>query len=281
MHGRAMAQSSFVPLAMSSSYLPASWPVLVAAVAIVFGAGVVRGFAGFGFSALSVAGLALLVPPAQVVPPIFALEVVASIALLREAWRDADRRWLAALVVGNALFIPLGVALLATLPERALRLVIGVLLLVGALAQRGGAVLALAPTRPARLFVGAVSGLVNGLAAIGGIVVAALLGPATLAPAALRATLILLFLFTDVYALACAAVASAIGLHGGASGDTLVGPRTIAWTVVLAPAMLAGIAIGRRAFAGVSPAAFRRRVLDLLLAVAAIAVVRSIVDIGG
>ena len=60
---------------------------MLAAVAIIFGAGIVRGYAGFGFSALSVAGLALLVSPAKIVPAIFVLEVLASISLLRSAAR--------------------------------------------------------------------------------------------------------------------------------------------------------------------------------------------------
>lgn len=62
--------------------------------AVVFAAGIVRGFAGFGFSALCVAGLSLFLPPAQVVPPVFMLEVLASVTLLRGALRDVDWRWL-------------------------------------------------------------------------------------------------------------------------------------------------------------------------------------------
>src|SRR4051794_28834970 len=84
-------------------------PLLVASLLIVFGAGIVRGFAGFGFSALCVAGLALLVSPAKVVPAIFILEVLASISLLRSALRDIDWPWLSWLIAGNTLCIPLGI----------------------------------------------------------------------------------------------------------------------------------------------------------------------------
>lgn len=76
--------------------------LLIASLLIVFGAGVVRGFAGFGFSALSVAGLALLVSPAKVVPAIFMLEVLASLSLLRSAARDIDWHWLGWLIAGHA-----------------------------------------------------------------------------------------------------------------------------------------------------------------------------------
>ncbi|RYF80996.1 MAG: sulfite exporter TauE/SafE family protein, partial [Comamonadaceae bacterium] len=59
-------------------------PLLLAySLCVVFAAGVVRGFAGFGFSAIAVAGLSLIVSPAQVVPAIFALEILASLSQLR------------------------------------------------------------------------------------------------------------------------------------------------------------------------------------------------------
>jgi uncharacterized protein len=251
---------------------PAPWPLVVAGAAIVWVAGMVRGYAGFGFSAISVAALALLVSPASVVPAIFALEVLASLTLLRGALREVDGRWLTALALGNALCIPVGILVLARVPETPLRLVIGGLLLSLTAMQRLGFELRLAPTPAARFAVGAASGLANGIAAVGGIVVAVLLGPAQLAPRALRATLIVLFLLTDVYALAWAAAMPS-------SGAALVDRSTAAWVVCLAPSMLLGIAVGRRAFAGASPQAFRRRVLDLLLLVSGLAVLRAVIDL--
>lgn len=236
---------------------------------MVFAAGIVRGFAGFGFSALCVAGLSLFLPPAQVVPPIFVLEVLASLTLLRSAWKDVDWRWLNWLVLGNALCIPLGVALLAMVSETPLRLLIGALLLLAAALLRSGWTLALAPTRSTRLATGLVSGLVNGVAAIGGIAVAVLLSATALAPAAMRATMILLFLFTDLYALLWA------WLMPTAGGEALLDGGTLRAALWLAPAMLAGIAVGQRAFGGVSPQLFRRRVLNLLLLIAGLSVLRA------
>lgn len=253
--------------------LPLPWPFMLAAALVVFGAGIVRGFAGFGFSALCVAGLTLFASPAQVVPPIFVLEVLASMTLLREALKEADWRWLSWLVLGNVLFIPIGIALLAFLPEAPLRLLIAALLLLAAGALRSGLRLALAPTRAFRFATGVVSGFVNGVAAIGGIAVAVMLSTTQLAPAAMRATMILLFLVTDLYALACAAAMPA------RNAAPLLGLQTLHWALWLAPAMLAGIWVGRRAFVGVSEAAFRRHVLNLLILTAAISAARAAVGL--
>lgn len=246
--------------------------LLLAALLIVLAAGMVRGFAGFGFSALCVAGLSLFAPPAQVVPPIFVLEVLASLTLLRAALREANWSWLSWLVLGNALCIPLGIAVLAWLDELPLRLLIGVLLLGAALLLRSGWRLALTPTRGMRLATGLVSGLVNGVAAIGGIAVAVLLSSTQMAPAVMRATLVLLFLLTDLYALAWAGLLSAGAPHGTA----LLGPDTLRWALWLAPAMLAGIWLGDRWFRGVSPAQFRRWVLNLLILIALLSVIRAL-----
>ena len=246
--------------------------LLVAALLIVLAAGVVRGFAGFGFSALCVAGLSLFAPPAQVVPPIFVLEVLASLTLLRAALRDVDWSWLSWLALGNALCIPLGIAVLAWLDELPLRLLIGALLLTAALLLRSGWQLALAPTRGTRLATGLVSGLVNGVAAIGGIAVAVLLSTTQMAPAVMRATMVLLFLLTDLYALAWAGVLSAGNQHG----PTLLGLDTLRWALWLAPAMLAGIWLGNRSFQGVSSAKFRRQVLNLLILIALLSVLRAL-----
>lgn len=254
-------------------WLPPLPPVLLlAALLIVLAAGVVRGFAGFGFSALCVAGLSLFAPPAQVVVPIFVLEVLASLTLLRAALREVDWPWLSWLALGNALCIPLGIAVLAWLDELPLRLLIGALLLLAALLLRSGWRLALAPTRGTRLATGLVSGLVNGVAAIGGIAVAVLLSTTQMAPAVMRATLVLLFLLTDLYALAWAGLLSAAAQHGPA----LLGPDTLRWSLWLAPAMLAGIWLGNRSFQGVSPAKFRRQVLNLLILIALLSVLRAL-----
>jgi len=242
---------------------------------IVFAAGIVRGFAGFGFSALAVAGMSLLLPPAQVVPPVFVLEVLASLSLLREAWRDADLRWLRWLVLGNALCIPLGLALLAWLPELELRLLLGALLLSAAVLLRCGFSAGLEPSWRVRLGTGLVSGFVNGVAAIGGIAVAVLMSSTALPPAAMRATMIVLFLFTDLYALGWAAA-----LPTASSGESgLLSAQTFSLALMLAPAMLVGIWCGRRFFSGMPPEAFRQRVLEALILIAALGVLRAGVDL--
>ena len=246
--------------------------LLVYSLCVVFAAGIVRGFAGFGFSAISVAGLSLIVSPAKVVPAMFALEILASLSQLRGIVRDVDLHWIGWLALGNLLFIPLGVALLAWLPEMPLRLLIGGLLMAAAILLRGDHRATLEPTRSVRLFAGVMSGFINGVAAIGGIALALLLSSTRMHTVTLRATMIALLLFSDVVGLASAALMP----YGAQASGPLLGADTWRWTLWLTPAMLVGIWVGQRSFAGVSPKQFRQHVLNLLIVLAAVSVLRSL-----
>lgn len=245
--------------------------LIVTALVVVFLAGVVRGFSGFGFSALCVAALSLFLPPARVVPPIFVLEILASVSLLRGAWPAVDWRWMGWLALGNAVFIPVGVWVLAFVSEGPLRLLIGALLLAAALASRRELRLALAPTPMVGLAIGVLSGFFNGVAAIGGMAVAVVFSAAKMEPHRLRATLIVLFLGTDLYALGWAGILPA----GGQEGKALLGLDTFVWAACMLPAMLAGIWVGQRSFAGTSSQLFRRHVLNLLALIALLTVLRA------
>lgn len=255
--------------------LPLPLPLWLFSMGVVFAAGVVRGFSGFGFSALCVAALSLVLPPAAVVPPIFVLEIVASLSLLRGAWAGVQWRWMLWLALGNAVFIPLGIAVLAWVPELHARLLIGAMLLGVALALRSGWRIALEPTPGVGLAAGVVSGFFNGAAAVGGMAVAVLFSAANVPPAVMRATMIVFLLWTDVYSLAWAA-----GLSTLAPGaQSLVGLHTL-WTAAwLLPATVAGVWVGQRSFAGVPPHVFRKRVLNLIAVIALTSMLRALYSI--
>jgi uncharacterized membrane protein YfcA len=255
-----------------------SSPLLATALFVSLGAGLVRGFAGFGYSALAVAGLALFVSPAAIVPAVLALEVLASGVTLRAAWHDVDAPWLRALLWGNVLAVPAGVAALALLPAPQVRLLVGGVLLLGALALRGAGAHGLRPGAGVRAGAGLASGLVNGLAASGGIVAAMLMAATHLPPRALRATMIAFLLFTPLDALAWAALWSfgGLGRLGVTAATPLLNEGTLAWMALLAPGMVLGLVIGHRAHGKADPARQRRFVLNLLVAMALLAVVRAV-----
>lgn len=243
---------------------------LVAGLAIALAAGVVRGFAGFGFSALCVAGLSLFVSPSGLVPAVLALEILASASLLRGSMRDADRRWLIWLFAGGLLFTPIGMVALALVPPDLARLLVGLALLITAIVLRAGLASTLSSSTAWPATAGVAAGLLNGLAASGGVAAAMIMTATGMKAATLRATMIAYLLVAGCYALICAAVVS------GASGVSLLGRETLNWMLLLGPAMFAGIWIGRRSFGGADPAAYRRFVLNLLIVISALTVARAL-----
>ncbi|MEN8198105.1 MAG: sulfite exporter TauE/SafE family protein, partial [Pseudomonadota bacterium] len=57
-------------------------PSLLFCMAAVFVAATIRGFSGFGLSALVVSSISLVLPPAEIVPMTLLLEAVASLRML-------------------------------------------------------------------------------------------------------------------------------------------------------------------------------------------------------
>jgi uncharacterized membrane protein YfcA len=245
--------------------MPAAWPQLAYGMVVVLGAGIVRGFAGFGFSALTVAGMSLFFSPAQVVPAVFVLEVMASVAMLRSVWADIHWGWLRPLLIGNAIAIPLGVWMLAVVPEAPLRAIVSLVILCAAGFLLSGWRAPWGDTPGLRLGTGLVSGVFNGLAAIGGMAVAVMLFATTVSGAAARATLIALFFATDLYSLAWA------------GGNGLLDANLLRWVAWLVWPMLAGIALGGRHFLRVDEAGFRRAVLRVLAVIASLGLARAAV----
>jgi uncharacterized membrane protein YfcA len=72
------------------NYLGLDLSSLIVTIIAVLIAGVIRGYSGFGFAMVAVTSMSLAIPPARVVPLVLILEVMASISLVPQVWRDID-----------------------------------------------------------------------------------------------------------------------------------------------------------------------------------------------
>lgn len=239
---------------------------------VVLLAGVVRGLTGFGFSALCVSCLSVFLPPAQVVPALFVLEILASISLLKTCWPDVHWSWLRVLVLGNVVFIPLGVLTQQSLSDTSMRLLIAGIIGAIALMQLQGLRPHGPPGKALQWGTSMASGWLNGLAAIGGIAVAMVFNQTRLAPTVMRASLVVLFLFTDLLALLCLAIMAHLAIVPTSLPD--ISGLTVFWSAAWLPAMLIGIWLGHRQSARISAPRFRRLVQILLLVIALLMTVR-------
>ena len=225
--------------------------------------GFVRGYSGFGFSAILMAGLGMVLTPAEIVPLAIALEVLASIGQARQVWPDIQWLRLSVILVTGMIGNPAGVWLLLALPADAL--LAFVYLFIAAVA----AVLLLSPrlsfpiSWPVLAGAGLVAGVVNGATALSGLVLALLFTLAGVAPIATRATLVAYFFATDLW--------TAVILIGAGLFD-----ETSFWRIGAAlPLMTLGLWLGGKRFIATPPQAFRAATLCLLLALSLVGLGRN------
>jgi uncharacterized membrane protein YfcA len=170
-------------------------------------------------------------------------------------------RWL---LLGSLAGLPLGIALLTRLPADLMRFAIAAVVLFAVLALWGGFRFHTMPGRVTSLAVGALSGLLNGAAAMPGppVILLYLSGPTAVAVG--RASLVMFFFFS-------AAIGTALAVAEG----LITGPT------LMLPALVLGNRLGDRGFDRSSPQAYRRVAFGSLLAIALIALVRSLAGILG
>ena len=229
--------------------------------ACAFLAGLVRGFSGFGLSAVLVASAAFVISPKLIIPTAQTMEVIASIALIPSVWRDVNWKWLSPMLAAYAVSIPAGVAALAYLPEQVLRVGGCVILFIASVCLLLNARPKLPDGLPLRFGTGMLAGFFAGATSLGGMVASVMLFAVALPAKNLRATLIVLFFASALYSIAWGA------WHGVVTSGTFT---RAAWLTV---PLLAGIAAGSHGFKHVSEAGFRKAVLAVLAALSVAGIV--------
>lgn len=231
---------------------------------VILIAGFVRGYSGFGYSAIVIAASAVVMSPLHFVAVVVILEFVMSLQAWRGAGPSVDWKRVLCLLGGAAVGLPLGLWALTAISENAARAVISgyvlamcVLLLLGLRLKdevRGA---------PANIAAGAISGLANA-PGMGGLPVAAFFAAQPMQASVFRATLIAYFPLLDIYS------APLYWWHGLVTWDTL-------WAGLYAlPLTLIGNWLGGRHFFGTDPQEFRRFAIILLAVLAAMGLGRAL-----
>ena len=229
--------------------LEAGWAFLV-----IFIAAVIRGFSGFGFSALTVVGLTLIIPPSQVIPIAFLLEIGASLHMLPLVWKEIDWKRLRLILSGMLIATPMGVYLLSILLEDMTRWLVLTLILIASLLLLKGYQLNERYSGSLLTFcVGLFSGWVNGTTAVGGLPVALFLLSTSAGASISRASMVAFFFFSDMTALIFSGL------------NHLVNMDLLQRTICFIPLLILGISIGHRGFIKTNPQTFRNFTLGLMI----------------
>jgi uncharacterized membrane protein YfcA len=230
----------------------------------ILGAAFVRGYSGFGFSLLAVTALSLRLPPSQIVPSIFLMEIAASIHMLTAIWRDINWRAIATLLLGYVVAVPFGVWLLANVPAAPMKVALGITVLGATALLARGVVLKTMPGRAATLSTGVASGLLNGAFGTGGPPVVLFFFSSPAGVDISRASLVAYFLGTDALGLAFLA------------REGLVTVDSVLRFAVFLPALVVGVWLGSHSFRRADPQVFRRWVLRLLALLAILTLLQGL-----
>ncbi|MBY6056075.1 sulfite exporter TauE/SafE family protein [Leisingera daeponensis] len=229
--------------------------------AALFAAAVIRGFSGFGFSAIFIILAALTTNPLPLIPVVFSCEIAMTAFQARDIRPHIDWRRAIALLAGAAVATVPAIAIMARLGEQEARLAISSLILVLSLVLLSGWQLTRPVGRNGNVGVGAIAGIANS-AGVGGLPVAAFLTAQPVPPAVFRATMIVFLTGIDVMALPVMAA------------NGLVGPETLTGILLAFPILSLGIWAGSHSFKAVSQTLFRRAVVLMLTALSLINIAR-------
>lgn len=141
---------------------------LLVALMAAFSAGLLNGLTGFGIALIGVPLLLLVYEPATVVALVAVLSVLVNAAVVRDSWREADRRLVLALLPWALLGMTAGTEVLRVVDPAHLRLAVGVLVVVFAGLLLRDVRLPGAGTRWGSVLAGAASGTLSSSTGLSG-----------------------------------------------------------------------------------------------------------------
>jgi len=229
---------------------------------IILIASIVRGFNGFGFSAISVSGLSFLLPPIEIVPIILLLEVFVSIFMVPYIWNKIDWKFVAQILIGIIIGSPIGLFLLKYLSSQVTHFLICLVVIFFSLLLMRGYTNLKINNLISKILTGIVSGIANGFSTLGGLPVALFLLVTSIQPAIIRGSLAALFFLTDIYAFV-------LSFFGGIIDLTTI-YRVLSIIIVLP----LGVYIGDKFFTKAKEATYRKVVFYFLILISVFGIIR-------
>lgn len=227
------------------------------------GAAYVRGYSGFGFSAIFIAFAALITNPLPLIPVVFSCEMLMTVFQARGIRGHVDWRRVLALLGGAAIVLPVSVWTILSIGESSVRLTVSLIVLTMSLVLLSGWTLTRVIGTKGHVGVGMVSGLCNA-AGIGGLPVAAFMTAQPMPAATFRATMIVYLTGLDL-------ITMPLLWAGG-----LITGETAAGLALAFPLLALGVWLGGRQFLSASPTTFRRFAVLLLLVLSSLGLIRAL-----
>jgi uncharacterized membrane protein YfcA len=222
-----------------------SLTIAMALCAVAFVSGTARGFSGFGAALIFMPLASSVAAPRLVAALLLVIDFVAAAPLLPDAWRKADRKATAVIVLGALVGVPLGTYFLSVLDPVTTRWIISgfvaalLLLLLSGWRYRGREHAWLS------VGIGGLSGFCSGLAQTGGPPIVGYWLGRPIDPVVARANILLFFGASDCFSMIAYATTG------------LISRESLALAVVVGPLYALGVAFGASLFGRASEKMFR------------------------
>jgi uncharacterized membrane protein YfcA len=230
---------------------------------IVIVAGIVRGFSGFALSAIVMASAVIILPPVQIIPICWWLEMSASLLMAKGGWQEADRGVVLGLVIGSTIGMPFGLMLTTSISPDASKLIVLVLIITLAVSQLAKIRLPFLATKPGLYGSGFAAGVATGIASVGGMVIAIYVLSQNTAAAKMRAALVLFLFVSSLTSMVTLLWFGVMDSTAAARGVALAVPTTI------------GVVLGQQLFVPRLSAYYKPFCLSLLCALAMASLIRT------
>ena len=171
---------------------------LLILISICFFAGLIRGFSGFGLSAFVMSLALTIIPPIELIPVCWWMEFVASVFMIKNGWKDSDKKISVILWLGAIFGLPMGIALTIILDFQTSKIIALVLILILALTLLRNVKIQFLSTTVGTIASGVFAGIATGLASIGGMIVATYVLASQNSTRRMRASLILYILLNSI-----------------------------------------------------------------------------------
>ena len=231
---------------------------------VVFIASIIRGFNGFGFSAICISGFSFILPAIEIVPIILALEVIISIFMVPYVWNKIDWNFVFKLLIGITIGSPIGLYLLKYLSSDVTHLSACIFIIFFSYLLMKGYENKKIDNSYAKIFTGIISGTLNGLTTLGGMPVALFLLVTSIQPAVIRGSLAALFFLTDIYAFVLSSMSGIVNI------------TTIYRILPLIIILPIGVYIGDKFFVKSKEKTYRKVVFYFLIFISIFGVLRAI-----
>lgn len=234
---------------------------------VVLLASIVRGFSGFGFSAITVSLLSFILPPIQIVPIILILEVAVSIFMIPIIINNINWKFVFIFLSGIIFGSPIGLYILRNVPANISHFLIAIIVIFFASLLFKGYKNTKLDKKIFKFITGIISGISNGIGTLGGLPVALYLLLISTKSVSIRASLAALFFFTDTYAFT-------ISYFTGIVDKTII-YRALPLIIVLP----LGVFIGNKFFKKSNEETYKKYVLKFLIIISIFGIAKLILGL--